>query len=121
MISIALITFAAACGGGGGGSADAAIDTAPQATIVLVDPCPATADATFMTLAEAFSPTSATITQGQVVKYVTTATHPVKAQPGTEATLAVPEQQTRCFRFTATGTYKFQCAIHSYAGTLTVN
>ena len=120
-ISIVLVSFLAACGGDdGGGAADAAIDT-PASTIMLVDPCPGTVDATITTLASRFDPATATITQGQVVKFVSTATHPIGAQPGTETTLAVPEGQTKCFRFTAARAYSYKCNVHGYVGTLTVN
>ncbi len=74
-----------------------------------------------MTLSTAFSPASATITQGQIVKFVSTSTHPIAALSGTDPTLNVPENQTKCFRFTMPGTYKFKCTIHGFVGMLTVN
>ena len=121
LISFVLVSFAAACGGGdSNGSADAAIDS-PPSTLMVVDPCPNMVDATITTLASRFDPTAATITQGQVVKFVSTATHPIGAQPGTDPLLAVPEGQTKCFRFTTAGTYRYKCNVHSYAGMLTVN
>lgn len=119
--SLVLVSFVAACGGGGGDSKTDAGTDAPAATIVAVDPCPGGEAATFMTLATAFSPVSASISQGQVVKFMTTTTHPVGPIAPTEATLAVPENQTKCFRFTSTGTFRFKCIVHGYAGMITVN
>ncbi len=98
------------------------IDAPPVTpSIVLVDPCPATPDATITTLATMFDMPSVTINQGQVVKFVSTSTHPISALAGTDSTLAVPEGATRCFRFTMAGTFKFKCTVHGYTGTLTVN
>jgi plastocyanin len=119
-LTFVLVSALAACGGDDGGSTPP-VDMAPPVTLSVVDPCPATADATIMTLATRFEPMATTITQGQVVKFVSTSTHPVKAQAGTDATLAIPEGATKCFRFTSPGTYKFNCTFHGYVGTLTVN
>lgn len=119
-LTFVLITTMAACGGDDGGS-NPQPDAPPAVTLSVVDPCPATPDATITTLASRFDPMATTITQGQVVKFMSTSTHPIKAQAGTDATLAVPENGTKCFRFTAAGTYKFQCTVHGYAGTITVN
>ena len=119
-ISFVFVSLLAACGGDDGGN-NPMPDAPPTASIVLVDPCPATPDLTIMTLATAFDKPSSTITQGQVVKFISTSSHPIKAKTGTDATLSVPAGQTRCFRFTMAGTYSFQCTTHSYAGMITVN
>ena len=117
-----VLSVVAACGGGGDDKpADAMPDTPPAATIVREDPCPGTVAVTITTLASAFDMPSVTINQGQIVKIVSTATHPVGPLAGTEATLSVPEGQTRCFRFTAQGMYRMKCNIHGYAGMITVN
>ena len=122
-LSLVLISsLFAACGGGSDSkSPDAATTDAPPATIVRVDPCPGTVAVTITTEAAKFSDPAVTITQGQVVKIVSTASHPVGPNTGTEATLTVPEGQTRCFQFTATGTFGIRCTFHGYAGTITVN
>ena len=113
------VSVLAACGGDDGGTK---MPDAPMAaSIVEVNPCPATPDATFMTMATSFNPSTATITQGQVAKFVSTATHPIAALAGTDATLNVAEGGTKCFRFTMAGMFKFKCTVHGYVGTLTVN
>jgi hypothetical protein len=119
-LTFVLVSALAACGGDDGGT-NPPIDSPPAVTLSVVDPCPATPNATVMTLSGSFDPVATTITQGQVVKFISTSNHPVKAQAGTDATLAIPEGATKCFRFTAAGTYKFNCTVHSYAGTITVN
>lgn len=120
-ISFVFVSLLAACGGDDGGNNNMQMDAPPVASVALVDPCPATADATIMTLATRFEPMATTINQGQVVKFESTSTHPVRAQTGTDPALMIPEGATRCFRFTMPGTYKFQCSVHGYAGTITVN
>lgn len=121
-ISFVLVSLLAACGGDDGGNNDGmSMIDAPPASIAEVDPCPGTVAETITTLGGAFDKPAVTITQGQVVKFVSTSTHPIGAKPGTDATLNVPEGQTKCFRFTMAGTYNFQCKTHGYAGVLTVN
>ena len=119
--SFVLAFAVTACGGGGDDD-----DTTPDAPanvleVTPVDPCPGTPDAQFMALASRFEPVSATIGQGQVVKFISDVTHPIAALAGTDPDLNVPESQTKCFRFTMPGTYKFKCTVHGYVGTLTVN
>jgi plastocyanin len=122
LISFALISFAAACGGGGDGdSKDAAIDS-PAATIVRVDPCPGTADATVLTTsANMYMPMATTITQGQVVKFTMNAAHDVAPNGATSTGLVVPLGGERCYRFTSPGAYPFKCTPHGFTGTITVN
>jgi plastocyanin len=121
VISLSLICFAAACGGGGGGSADAAIDT-PASTIVRVDPCPGTPDATVITTsANMYMPMATTITQGQVVKFTMNAAHDVAPNGAASTGLVVPLGGDRCYRFTSPGAYPFKCTPHGFTGTITVN
>jgi len=118
--------FLVACGGGdgGGGGVDGGVD-APATTVMVVDPCPATPDATVITEDSSFAymPQMTTITQGQVVKFVTSASHDVKpsgskpSDPG----LNVGFNKTACLRFTQTGTFNFVCSIHGFAGAIQVN
>jgi len=121
-ISVLALT---ACGGGddGGGTPDAARVDAPTATVVTVT-CPATVAETITTQALSFDKPNVTISRGAIVKFVSTSTHPIGPFPGGQMTdpgIIVPEGQTRCLMFTATGTFKFICTVHSYLGTITVN
>jgi plastocyanin len=88
--------------------------------------CPATTPVTFVAQLSSFNPPTASITLGQIVKFDTSATlnHPIGPIPGeplSDPGLVVPAGKTKCFNFLATGTFKFQCTVHSYVGTLTVN
>lgn len=117
--SFVLCAVLAACGGGGDDPPPMP-DAAAALEVTPVDPCPATPDESFMALATRFEPVSATITQGQVVEFVSDVDHPIGALAGTDSDLTVPESATKCFRFTMPGTYKFRCTVHGYVGTLTV-
>jgi plastocyanin len=114
---------AAACSDLGGGPADAprADATIPAVTEVT---CPTAPAATFTTGGAAFIPKSATVGQGQTVKFESLADHPIGPFPDpsmTDPALAVGETKTKCFRFDRAGTFKFICMHHFYLGTLTVN
>jgi plastocyanin len=126
-VAMMLVT---ACGGkddGGDGSgvdAPAGVDAA-VATVVVVDPCPATPDAEVTTddATFAYMPKDTTIAQGQVVRFVTSSTHDVNpatnkpSDPG----LKVGFNKMTCLRFTATGTFNFFCGPHGFSGSITVN
>ena len=122
-ISILALT---ACddGGGDGGTPDAPRPDAQTAKVMEVT-CPATTPVTFTTQASSFNPSTATITMGQIVKFVSTSVDhpigPIGGDPLSDPALRVPATQTKCFTFLATGTFKFICTVHSYLGTLTVN
>ena len=123
--SLALSLLAlAACDDGGGGTPDAPPTDAPASAVMEVT-CPATPAATFVTQASSFSPASATINVGQVVKFESTAGHPIGPFNGnpaeTDPGIAVAETRTKCLMFTRAGTFKFICTAHTYLGTLTVN
>jgi plastocyanin len=120
------ILVLAACGGDDGGAAiDAPTGVDAPASKVMEVTCPATTPVTFMTQDTSFSPAMASITLGQIVKFISTnSTHPIGPIPGdplSDPGLRVPAGQTKCFNFLAKQTYKFQCTVHGYAGTLTVN
>lgn len=116
----------AACGGddGGGGTADAKMPDGSTNKVVAVT-CPATADAeiTVNAAGTAYSPMATTVPVNAVVKFTMTATH--NAAPNTLTTtdpgLNVGFGETKCLKFTATGTFGFFCTAHSFAGTVTVN
>jgi plastocyanin len=120
-LAISILALAA-CGGDDGGGVDAPKADASGATVMTVT-CPSGNVPTITTLASAFDMPTLAISQNGIVKFVSTATHPVAPFPGpmTDPGIVVPEGQTRCLQFTATGTFKFICRIHSYLGTITVN
>jgi plastocyanin len=124
LIAISVLALAA-CGGddGGNGTPDAPKVDAQTATVVAVT-CPATTVPTITTLATSFDMQTLTISRGSIVKFVSTATHPIVPFPTGEMTdpgIVVAEGQTKCLMFTASGTFKFICKTHSYLGTITVN
>lgn len=119
----------AACGGddggGGGGNPDApgsGSADAPAATVVEVNPCPATPDATVITQNFDYSPKMTTISQGQVVQFMLESSHDVAPLPPmTDSGLRVGFGQTKCLRFTQAGTFNFKCTPHSFTGSIIVN
>lgn len=116
--------FVAACGGdSGGGTADAKLADASTSKVVPVT-CPTTADAmvTVTTGGGAFMPMTQTVPRNAVVKFTMTPSHDVAPNPQTttDPGLVVGEGETKCLRFTTAGTYGFYCAMHSFAGTITV-
>lgn len=117
----------AACGGDDGGSAtpDAAqMPDAGSTNKVVTVTCPAAPDAMVGISAggTAYAPMATTIAVNGVVKFVMTATH--DAKPNTLTTtdpgLVVGFGESKCLKFTASGTYGFFCSVHSFAGTVTV-
>lgn len=98
------------------------MDAPPAASIVRVDPCPATPDATVITMsANMYMPMATTITQGQVVKFTMNAAHDVAPLSASSTGLVVPLGGERCYRFTMTGNYTFKCTPHGFTGSITVN
>ena len=117
----------AACGGNDTGKpVDAKpIDGTVNTKVVTTDCATSTPAATVMTTdaVNMYMPMATTITMGQVVKFITSATHDVNPNPiGTsDPGLKVGFSMTKCLRFTETGTFGFFCSNHSFAGTITVN
>jgi len=68
-----------------------------------------------------YTPTASTVSVGGVVKFVMAADHNVAPFPGNDAGLVVDFGETACLKFTAAGTYRFQCTTHTFQGTVTVN
>ncbi len=123
LLAISLLALAACGDDGGGGAIDAPRVDAPAATVMTVT-CPATPAETITTQSTSFDKPNVTISRGAIVQFVSTATHPVEPFPtgvDTDPGIVVPEGQTRCLMFTATGTFKFICKVHSYLGTIVVN
>src|SRR5690349_10225609 len=102
---VGALALLAACGGGGS-TVDGPMHDGTNATVVMVD-CNSTAAAATVTMndmVDAYMPMASTIAMGQVVKFVTSATHNV--EPNTSAAMTDPGlsvgfSQTKCLRFTA--------------------
>ncbi len=116
-----------ACGGGdGGGGNDAAPSDTAQSSVMVVTPCAGEA-AMIQSLATRFEPMSVTVTMGQIVKLVAepsgSDSHDIKPalSGNTDPALVVGSGQSKCFRFTAPGTYNFRCSIHGFVGSIVVN
>jgi plastocyanin len=124
---LAAILFAG-CGGddgGGGVTADASMaDGSGSSNKVVTVTCPATADAevTISSGGSAYSPMASTVPINAVVKFIMTATHDAKPNPQTttDPGLSVDFGETKCLKFTASGTFGFYCSAHGFAGTVTV-
>jgi len=93
-------------------------------TVQTVDCATVTPAATVMTSDTndtSYAPASTSITQGQVVKFVMSSTHNVSPFPGNDAGLTVGFGATGCLKFTSTGTFRFECSVHTFQGTVVVN
>jgi len=118
--TLGFAVLVAACGGSTGGD-DVPADTSGGVRVEAVSPCTGES-ATVNTLATRFDPATVTVTAGQVVKFVNDVGHDIKpALSGdTDDALAIPEGQTKCFRFNVTGSFGFRCSIHGFVGSVTV-
>jgi plastocyanin len=117
----------AACGGDDNNSMpDAQVSIDSPALAVQAVTCPATPDATVITMNSNYMPMSTTISQGQVVRFMLEASH--DAEPGhvpSDSTVADPGLhvgfgETKCLMFTQTGMYGFHCGPHMFSGTIIV-
>jgi plastocyanin len=114
----------AACGGDDGTNpmADAPATTNKVQTVT----CPTTADGMVMTTStvDAYMPATQTVPKNAVVKFVMASVHDVNPNTVGGATsdpgLAVGFGQTKCLKFTESGTFSFFCSAHSFVGTITV-
>lgn len=114
----------AACGGDDGGTTQ--MDAPATTNKVQMVTCPGTADAMVMTTStvDAYMPMTQTVPKNAVVKFVMASVHDVA--PNTvggamsDAGLKVGFGETKCLKFTESGTYSFFCEAHSFAGTITV-
>ena len=126
MIRIALAALLlAGCGDDGGGTtADAPPMGDASTNKVVTVACPNTPDAMVGISAGglAYDPAATTVPVNAVVKFVMTATHDAKPNPmtTTDPGLSVGFAETKCLKFTATGTFGFFCTAHGFAGTITV-
>ena len=122
--SLATLIMLAGCSDSGSSSPDAAPQAdAPLPTVMAVT-CPATVPATIMTvdITNAFTPSSVTISVGQIVKFTMSSAHNVVPNPlaMTDAGLKVNFNETKCLMFTRAGTFGFQCMPHGFGGTVIV-
>lgn len=94
---------------------------APDAqTSVQTVTCPATPDAT-VTITTVYVPMVTTITAGQIVQFVTQASHDVTPDTGQDPGVHVPFSKTECKKYTTAGTFSFHCSIHGFMGSVVVN
>ena len=118
-----LVFVIAACGDDG-----SSVDAPPAANVAAVDCASNTPTATITATGTApdgsdgkFMPMSATITKGQVVKFVMSTLHNMAPNAGTDPALTVNFGETKCFKFNAAGTYNFHCTPHGFQGSVVVN
>ena len=101
-----------------GTPADARPDAMPS-TVMEVSCAGVTPAATIGTSGLAFSPTTATLTAGDILQFTPSGTHNMTADDGAFATTT---GQIACLQFTAPGSFPFHCSVHpSMQGTVTVN
>lgn len=119
-----LITLAA-CGGSSSNAPDAAPGDAAGQTVMAVT-CPATVpltvDAPDSDNKFVFTPANMPISVGSIVKFTMHSDHTVVPNPleMTDAGLKVNRNETKCLMFTRAGTFGFQCGMHHFVGTVTV-
>lgn len=126
---VALLAVLGACGGNDthppdaaphpdGTPADARPDAVPS-TVMEVSCIGVTPAATIGTSGLAFSPTTATLTAGDILQFTPGGPHNMTADDGSFATTT---GQQACLQFTAPGSFGFHCSVHpSMEGTITVN
>jgi plastocyanin len=112
------ISIALGCGGDdGGGGADA-----PPSAVMSVT-CPGSPAATITTTGVGagamFSPMSATVPVGGIVRFMPGSGHDVQST-GSSA-FGVGLAGNGCFQFNAAGTYPFRCSPHGFTGSIVVN
>lgn len=131
-LSLAALALCAACGSD---NSSKTVD-APQlpkdteaADPVVTVSCTGITPAATVTINSAgngYMPDTTTISQGQVVMFMTTSIHDVS--PGhhiadstiTDPGIHVDFNMTGCRMFTQSGSYGFHCSIHNFDGTITV-
>ncbi|HWO20680.1 MAG TPA: hypothetical protein VNO30_18060 [Kofleriaceae bacterium] len=125
LLAISALALTACGGGDEGAKPDAPKPVDAQGATVMTVTCPATVANTITTQAISFDKPNVTIARDEIVKFVSTPTHPIGPFRGdasmTDPGIVVPENQTRCLKFTAAGTFKYICTVHFYLGTITVN
>jgi plastocyanin len=116
----------AACGGDdtNNTTADAASSVDSSTATVVEVGCPATPDATVVTIntEDRYDPSTVTIPVNGIVRFQMSGLHNVAPNPigNTDPGLTVDFGETKCLRFTAAGTFGFYCTPHGFNGTITV-
>ena len=124
LLAISLLALVACGDDGGTATPDGPRQDAQVSTVMQVNCQGATIAATFLTRDIRFEPTAATINRGEIVQFDTTADHPIiPARDGvmTDPEIRLGPSSTKCLKFPAAGTFRFECMTHYYIGTLTVN
>jgi plastocyanin len=122
--SLSLLITLAACSDSGS-TPDAAVSIDAPSAAVVTATCPS---GTVPTISAtdgndtSFTPSSVTISIGQIVKFTMPSTHNVVPNPlaNTDAGLKVNFNETKCLMFRKAGTFGFQCMPHGFAGTVVV-
>ena len=116
LATLLLTTLGAACGSSSNPPAQQD-SPATSASVTSVSCTGITPAMTISTNGDAYSPTSASISVGQVIQFTMPTAHNVSS---TTTGLAVDFGQTACLKFTAAGTYNFKCSVHLFTGSVTV-
>ncbi len=100
------------------------VDAAPDAQQLVMTVTCTSGEPTITTVNGTFAyiPTSQTIAQNGVVKFVMDTTHTVAPDAtNSDPSIAVGAGQTKCLKFTTTGTFGFHCGPHNFPGSVIVN
>lgn len=123
-LSLVLMVTLVACSDSSSNPSDAQKQIDAAAATVMAVTCPSGTVPTVTTTnsSDVFTPNAATISVGQIVKFVMSSTHNVVPNPiqMTDPGLKVNLNETKCLMFTQKGTFGFACGIHGFTGTITV-
>lgn len=128
--TLPVLALCVACGSDSKKSPDAPPGGDAAASTIVPVSCTGITPAATVTInsgGNGYMPDPVTISQGQVVLFMTTSIHdvfPGHSPPDstiTDSGIHVDFNMTGCRQFTATGSYGFHCSIHLFNGTITVN
>jgi plastocyanin len=122
MRPVVALLFVAACGGGSDGGDDTPPVDSPAAASIAETACGGEVE-TINSLGTRFDPMSVTISMGEVVAFdngEVADDHDIVPNTANATGLEVGRGETKCFRFTDTGTFGFRCGIHGFVGTVVV-
>lgn len=115
LLPVSMLLSVAACGGGETVTPDAMGQPLPDVVSVT---CPAAPDAEVGTANFAFTPSSTTISVGEVVRFTMEGIHNVSSTGGD---FSVGFGAVGCFRFDSAGSFPYRCTAHGQmTGTITV-